>query len=366
MRFRVNIVKKIIKASKSIKLPHNLLNRLFAVTLIMSSSLLILLSVSWLNNRAYGLRPDNQFQDNILTIEAPNVVDVSRPELVNAEYCASCADVIIEMQHYSPIERQLTGVVHIKIPDSVKENLWDSNGYISTIDNDHPNALILRSTYENSEITLITFSSFLSNVESEIKVPLGEFYTDYAESPITVPFTINFSGESSTYPGDWYYAENYFSLSLPDPIWLRDNDAGFNATIPINLYISSSFQMRDFNAIIKRGIKNNDIPSFLLKILIVRDGTTKYYIYAMAFLPILLSLVFAHSNFVIQKNKEKVVGNIILEVAAIMFSVLPLRSVLVPSNLDGLVSVDLILGLGIALMVFFALIIYAQEVWKIK
>jgi hypothetical protein len=206
----------------------------------------------------------------------------------------------------------------------------------------------------------------LPNSESEIKIPLYKFFIDSSESKVSVPFSLNLSGESSAYPGDWYHAANLFYINLPNAISLRNGDSGFGGIIPINMYISSTIQIGDFNIMVKRAETNNNIPYFLVEMLIVRDNITKYYIYAMAFLPILLSCVFAHSNFANQKNKEKLIRNIFLETSALMFSVLPLRSVLVPSHITGLVSVDLVLGLGIAIMVLIVLIIYALEVWIIR
>ncbi len=332
----------------------------------MIGGMLIILSLLGLNDRVSGLRPDSRFEDNIAIIEPPNLIDVSTPELLSAESCPNCVSVTFEAQHFSPTERQLSGVIHIEIPNSVKERLWSNFEYIATPDTDYPNILILKDEYKESEISLITFSSYLSNTESEIKIPLYKFFADSTDNSVSIPVSIKFSGELSSYPGDWYHAEHYFSINLPSAIFFRNGDSGFGGTLPFNMYISSNFQIGEFDIKVRRNSENNSMPFFSLEMLIIRDAITKYYIYAMASLPILLSSVFAHANFSNQKNKEKIMGNIILEVSAVMFSVLPLRSVLVPSYLDGLVSIDLILGLGIALMVLIALIIYAREVWKIK
>jgi hypothetical protein len=143
-------------------------------------------------------------------------------------------------------------------------------------------------------------------------------------------------------------------------------DTGFGGTLPISMFVTSNSQIGDYVIKVRRDTTENSITFHSLEMLIVRTNSTKYYIYAMASLPILLSLVFAHSNFTNQKNREQITGSLFLEVSAILFSVLPLRSVLVPSYFDNLVRIDLILGLGIALMILIALLVYAQEVWRIK
>ena len=214
-----------------------------------------------------------------------------------------------------------------------------------------------------SEILFVNFSSFLSNSKFETKIPLGRFFENFSENTVSVPVSINFAGETASYPGDWYHASDYFSLQLPNELSLRTG-TGFGGILPITMYVSSNFQFRDFIIKVKRDTTENSTVYQPLEMLIVRSSSTKYYIYSMALLPVLLSLVFAHSNFTKRKHNEQITVNLFLEVSAILFSVLPLRSVLVPSDFDRLVSIDLILGLGIALMILFAFIVYAQEVWK--
>jgi hypothetical protein len=359
----VNRIGKLTKALKTISPPKNLWNRLFVVILVVAACGLILLSLNGLASKVSGLRPDSNFQGDVITIEPPTVIDVTAPELVSREDCPGCVFVNLEAQHFSPQERLLTGLVHIDIPASTKEKLWSNYEYIVTHDAEYPNNLVLKDAYKNTEITLVTFSSYLANSVSETRIPLGKFFEDPYQNIVSVPFSIKFSGESSSYPGDWYHAENYFSLELPNGMALRETETGFWSILPIKMHVSSNFQIGDFTIRLKRDLAQTTIDT-TLEMLIMRDQTTQSYIYAMAFLPLLLSLVFAHSHLTANKNKEKITGGFILEVSAIMFTVLPLRSVLVPSNIEGLVSVDLILGLGIATMMLIAMVLYTREVWK--
>ena len=361
----MNVAKKLFKKLKSIRFPLNLWNRMFVVVLIIFGILFFLFSLIGLINKVSGLRLDSRFQNNIVVIEPPKIIDVSIPELINMESCQNCVSLTLEAQQFFPTERQLIGVIHINIPNSVKERLWSNNEYIVLPDTDYPNNLTLRNEYKELEISLIIFSSYLSTSESEIKIPLFQFFADPANNTVSVPVSIKFSGDLSTYPGDWYHAENWFSINLPNAISFRNGDSGFGGTLPFNMFISTNSQIGNFDIKVRRNVEKNINKSFfLLEMLIGRDQITKHYIYLMASLPVLLSFVFAHSNCSNHKNKGKIARNFIIEVSAVIFSVLPLRTVLVPSYIDGLVTIDLILGFGIALMVLIALIIYAREVWK--
>lgn len=360
-------IKKAPKKLKAKKMLRNFWNRLFPLLTVLFGILLVLISLSVLIDKLLGgqLRPDSRFQDNTMLVEAPNVINVSNPKLISAEGCESCASLILEIQSFSPKERHLEGVIHINIPDSLKKEFWSNSEYIVIPDNDYPDKLILKDKYKSLEIILTISSSFLPNSETKTNIPLIDFFDGPVEGAVSAPVSINFSGESKSYPEDWYYSSNYFSLQLPNELWLL-KDAKLGGTIPVIMYISSGFQMRDFSVNAKLDTQKSSMAFLLLEMLIARDDNARYYIWSMALLPCLLGAIFVHSNFSNRKKREKLTGFLFLEVSAVIFSVLPLRTVLVPSYFDSLVSVDLLLGFGITCIVLTALIVYARETYKSK
>ena len=140
---------KVVQLLIAIKLPSNFWNRLFAAFLVLSGILLALRSLNTLGNKVSGLRPDDKFRDNIVIIETPNVIDVSKPELIGTENCQNCVSLTFEAQHFYPTERRLDGVVHIYIPNNVMEKLWSNYEYVATPDSDYPSRLILRDEFKN-------------------------------------------------------------------------------------------------------------------------------------------------------------------------------------------------------------------------
>jgi hypothetical protein len=78
------------------------------------------LSLIGLGDRASGLHPEYDFQDNIVIIKPQKIIGVSAPESVILEGCPNCASLTLELQHFSPMKRQLIGFIHIDIPNNVK------------------------------------------------------------------------------------------------------------------------------------------------------------------------------------------------------------------------------------------------------
>jgi hypothetical protein len=149
-------IRNIIERIKTINLPIYFWNRLFVVFLVLSGILLVLISFNSLGDKVSGLAPIDEFRDNTVIIKPPNVTDISQPELISTGNCPNCVTITFEAQHFFPKERQLDGVVHIDIPNSIKEKLWSNFEYIATPDTNYPNRLVLKDEYKDSKILFST------------------------------------------------------------------------------------------------------------------------------------------------------------------------------------------------------------------
>jgi hypothetical protein len=86
---------------------------------------------------------------------------------------------------------------------------------------------------------------------------------------------------------------------------------------------------------------------------IVRKGSVKWYIYAMASVPLVFAVIILNAFFVVEgTGKDDKTRLPIFEALAVTLAVLPLRLVLVPPEILELTRVDLILGFAITFTLF--------------
>ncbi len=97
--------------------------------------------------------------------------------------------------------------------------------------------------------------------------------------------------------------------------------------------------------------------------LLIRTGTfTRLYTWTIVLVPIYLLLIFIHLLYVNPGKDRLTISEIVAGLVASIISVLPLRLVLVPSEISGLTGVDLILALGMSAIFALILISYGIEI----
>ena len=87
----------------------------------------------------------------------------------------------------------------------------------------------------------------------------------------------------------------------------------------------------------------------VLTIRLARPASTKLYVFVLAVLPLIFALLLL-IVFVRRPAGAAIRGEVIAGIAATLLAVLPIRLVLVPSELTGLTLVDYLLGLEMALL----------------
>src|SRR5687767_7752891 len=85
-------------------------------------------------------------------------------------------------------------------------------------------------------------------------------------------------------------------------------------------------------------------PNRQLLFAAVRHQATWVFAYAMAIIPLAIAALLLHILFLARPGRDEPVTHLLLNVAAAMIAVLPLRQVLVPQEITGLTRVDLLLG----------------------
>jgi hypothetical protein len=105
-----------------------------------------------------------------------------------------------------------------------------------------------------------------------------------------------------------------------------------------------------------------------LRLLLIRDWNTQLLVYLGAFLPFVwLVIIMCVLLTFVHRQPDRTTGlrEINLNLALATLSVLPLRAVLVPSDLQGLTRIDYLLVLQLLLIIAAALLLNSVQLWSI-
>jgi hypothetical protein len=168
------------------------------------------------------------------------------------------------------------------------------------------------------------------------------------ETNLTVP--VNSSRQ--LYPRDWYRANLPINVDLPDTLRFRLNPRHYYGYFPANIYINRSDNLQDVRV---KSATFLESPN-RLDIVFTRPWSRQLYIFVMALAPVLLVVIIAHLAF----TRRSTAFEFPLEVTAALVALLPLRSVLVPSDLPGLTVIDYILGIEVMALIGLVAISYTR------
>jgi heme/copper-type cytochrome/quinol oxidase subunit 2 len=194
---------------------------------------------------------------------------------------------------------------------------------------------------------------------STISVPLSRLIAPRGNSLATQGLSLGqvslpISGNPSRFPSDRYELTLFPVVMLPTTLFLlfRPSDATITGTkriaIPtaIHLAVSASFADR------KVTVAESDRLPFSVNVEVQRSWLDKVLIYVMATLPLVVFGVFlyvVHGRR--RRNQQVLETDVVVGIVGTMLAILPLRAVLVPSDLgsDNLTLVDNMLILGVLL-----------------
>lgn len=173
------------------------------------------------------------------------------------------------------------------------------------------------------------------------------------------------------YPNDYLLFDGQISLSLPPTIGIRGlNLSSLGSILPGDNLVAVSDQnglasKRFFLTEAKLDAFNpNGLHAYILTI--TRDSATTWYTYAVAITPLVLAVALYHLALILRRSSKeslKELPTFLVGLVAVFLTVLPLRAVLVSSELPGLTRIDLILGCELLLLVLVAVVAYLWIVW---
>lgn len=177
----------------------------------------------------------------------------------------------------------------------------------------------------------------------------------------------------SRYPFDWYatrgklYVELGTGISTP-PIGYRTGPKGhLVSTVPLaQIRILRDPEINQFDATeaVLRQTSEKSAANFyeVINLRLSRSLLTKFYVCATVVIPLLLAVLLVVVLFSRRDDKESL-GVVMGITVASLLAILPIRLVLVPSDLSALSLVDYVLGFEVAALAFVACLAVVRSLW---
>jgi hypothetical protein len=291
-------------------------------------------------------------------------VPVERVDGQTVEYTvpASSTEALISfhVNQLSLADRRVNGVIYIDIPAPVIAKFVDrqSNQSIPMAD------LVQAAAYRDLPIRI----SIVVEGQPVVVVsqPLGMLYT--VPDPSAHPglygqigsFSLPINGLVGSFPQDSYALSSVLTMTLPDPITY--SDAGtLSSEVPAALAISQDSTMTDYDTSVNLlQVPVGTSVLYFTSIQVSRSLTSKLLTLAIALVPLLLAIVLAH---LVWADVMSVDTTLFLVFGA-LFTVLPLRVVLVPAEIGSFTLVDSLLRSEVMLLLLVGIGAYVRHLWQ--
>ncbi len=194
-------------------------------------------------------------------------------------------------------------------------------------------------------------------------IPLQQFFP-FGER-IHIPLALTISGLGSAYPNDWYESIVLVNLQLPNLFYVGDFPKG-GINLPLDARVAPSSTMLGMTVLLAPGTNSFfESHSLELHTLIQRSLPSVIPVYFTAtVIPFAFLILFWYTLFILDKNTEEPLHNISLNTLIVALTVVAVRQVLVPSDLQGILTrLDFLLiteGMFLLGLVFWK---GAQQIW---
>jgi len=340
------------------------------LSLRVSAIALVLVAAAWFIGTYVDISPSREYGANPLHVQPLWLrSQVFYERVFQGEQCGDrCAQIRIHFHEADLVKQQANWTVQLVIPDGLKRRLAVGFDYVAEPDPDMPDQLILKEQYRTKDLplTLAVHSEFpTEGNDAEFQIPLSEIFSpgrDGEMPAISVPLQPLLYGRPRLFPSDWYSAVLGFTVALPTGLvaW-NENMAGFGEDLLVELWVASDIGMNGKEMFLESDGPDNPYAS--LHFLIIRDRTSRAYVYMMGCLPLLLAVVFGHMMLINKRTRSELMHVFMLDAVAGMLAVLPLRAILVPAEIPDLLRIDFLLGMALAAFAAIVLWRYSQEIW---
>jgi hypothetical protein len=212
---------------------------------------------------------------------------------------------------------------------------------------------------------------------SQVTIPLGQLVTYSGAgaasraSNVPAPVALSVFGWPNRFPSDTYQFVTFPQITLPDRVVLATSAAGgfenHRSVVPTTVALFGDPGLGDHTLTLYKGMSGHHL---FIDLIIGRPLAYRVTVYAVALLPLLLGVVVVHASARLTATKRTSGPvfdlGVIAGLIAAMLAILPLRAVLVPTDLNvaGLTLLDYILVLDVLFIAAFVFFQYARFVTK--
>ena len=169
---------------------------------------------------------------------------------------------------------------------------------------------------------------------------------------------------SNSYPSDTYL----FDLSLATLAGPAASVSGVPSSpfsaVPTQLVVGKGAALEGSDVAWTQASTAQEFGPFRgAHVLVTRGRITQAFVYAMAFLPLIIIVMMVHLFALGRTRPDRTdVRNLLLAMSGVFLAILPLRTVLVPPDVTGITRVDLILATELAALLLTVTGAYARSV----
>jgi hypothetical protein len=273
---------------------------------------------------------------------------------------AESVHFLYEIKHVQIPESQVRGTAHISIGPAFAARLYDSrrSQFLFT-DAEH-----LRPEYSTQRLTVM----ISQQGHEDIRWPLPLLCIQHCgdrDRPIFLnkDLPLELSGDPQQYPSDIYRVSATVSLELPDGIEVKSLPSEFVHMVSTSVQAALALRGKDIYYI-PQDTDTEEVDLRDLQFGIVRDFWSQTFIYSVLFTPLLLALVIGDLIRRMGLRRPESAAVVLIGLAAVLLTLLPLRAVLVPPDIPDLTRVDRALTAELMLFLSIFVLGYSRSIWK--
>jgi hypothetical protein len=270
---------------------------------------------------------------------------LEEPELIRNPPRTDSADVFVHLTSFSIGQRELSYALTVVIPPRVASRLVDNaRGGQAVAPQD-----LGRGNYQNLEAKLILGQTSLPMTLQHIPLLGTALVQDYGTraEPVSI-------GRTSSFPNDSYWISIGAAITLPPALGYRTGTGDVADGIPAAIVPSEDLNFGDYTVDYQSTSVSNFVP--VVNLHVARPMTSRFFVIAMSALPLATALLLGH----LAVRRAIQFESILLLLFTALFTIMPLRAVLVPYEAVGITVVDRILGSELMLL----LVVGAAAYWR--
>lgn len=277
-----------------------------------------------------------------------------RPVLPTTPGPSDAAVAVVHLSSFSLSPPMVTADIYIRASMALAPALVDAYGQPVP-----PSVLGVSPPYEHMQFTSTIYGPYAPIVQfQDAYRPGTTSLLFHRELAVGLP---SFQSQSRTFPDDSYWFHLAVAIQVPNGLSYKNSSLSSPvSSIPVRVVVSQDADFTDFDVLdYGNGSAKFVSGSGTLDLLVTRTLSSRAFIFVIAGIPFAMTLLLMH--LVLIRRLE--LGALLLLLFTDLFTVLPLRAVLVPQSVGGLTPIDVVLGCEMMILALVGTYAYWMTVW---